>query len=63
MIRMIRALPALAALAMLTLPAVAAPKVGSKAPELTAKELSGKSFRLSQFRGKSPVIVNFFSTT
>jgi peroxiredoxin len=42
---------------------LAAPTVGSKAPDLTAKELTGKPFRLSQFRGQSPVIVNFFSTT
>ena len=62
MYRLLRVLPVLAAV-MMSSSAVAAPTVGSKAPELSAKELSGKSFRLSQFRGKSPVILNFFSTT
>ena len=61
--RIFRALPLLAAVVALASSVLAAPMVGSKAPELTAKELSGKPFRLSQFRGQSPVIVNFFSTT
>ena len=63
MYRTIRALPALAAALLLSSATLAAPTVGSKAPELAARELNGKPFRLSQFRGKSPVIVNFFSTT
>jgi hypothetical protein len=62
-LRMMRVLPAVAAMAMLTSQLIAAPSVGSKAPELSAKELNGKPFRLSQFRGRSPVVVNFFSTT
>jgi hypothetical protein len=61
--RFSRLLPALAAVAALAGSAFAAPTVGSKAPELTAKELTGKTFHLSQFRGKSPVLVNFFSIT
>ena len=61
--RMLRALPALAAGLALASGVLAAPSVGSKAPELTAKDLNGKIFRLSQFRGQSPVILNFFSTT
>ena len=63
MLRCARAQSALSAAMLLGSAALAAPTVGSKAPELTAKELNGKPFRLSQFRGKSPVIVNFFSTT
>jgi hypothetical protein len=61
--RLSRALPALVAVAALASSAQAGPSVGSKAPELIAKELNGKPFRLSQFRGKSPVLVNFFSIT
>jgi peroxiredoxin len=60
---MARALPVLAAAVALASGAMAAPPVGSKAPDLTAKELNGQTFRLSQFRGQSPVVVNFFSTT
>ena len=61
--RLLRALPVLAAALALASGVLAAPSVGSKAPDLTAKELNGKTFHLSQFRGQSPVIVNFFSTT
>jgi hypothetical protein len=61
--RMLRPLLPLAAGLALASVVLAAPSVGSKAPELTAKELNGSTFRLSQFRGQSPVIVNFFSTT
>jgi hypothetical protein len=57
-----RVLPVVAAAALLASSALTAPSVGSKAPELTAKELSGKAFRLSQFRGSSPAVVNFFTT-
>ena len=55
-------LPLAAAVALVS-SAVAAPSVGSNAPNFTAKELSGKTFRLSQFRGKAPIVLNFFSTT
>ena len=61
--RILRALIPLGAAAALASGVVAEPAVGTKAPDLSAKELSGKSFRLSQFRGPSPIIVNFFSTT
>ena len=61
--RMLRALPPLTAALALASGVFAAPTVGSKAPDVTVKELTGKPFRLSQFRGQSPVIVNFFSTT
>jgi hypothetical protein len=61
--RLPRVLPVLAAAALLATAASAAPSAGSKAPELTARELNGKSFRLSQFRGKAPVLLNFFQTT
>jgi peroxiredoxin len=60
---MLRALPSLAAVVLLASTALAAPSVGTKAPDLAAKELNGKTFRLSQFRGKSPIILNFFSVT
>ncbi len=56
-------LPPLAAVLALASSVVAAPSVGSKAPELTVKDLNGKPFHLSQFRGKAPVILNFFSVT
>jgi hypothetical protein len=58
-----RLLAPMAVVAALVSSALAAPTVGSKAPDFTAKELNGKTFRLSQFRGSRPVIVNFFSTT
>ena len=61
--RMLRAIPVVAAALTLAAGVLAAPAVGTKAPDLMAKELTGKTFRLSQFRGQSPVIVNFFSTT
>lgn len=61
--RILRALPPLAAALLLASSALAAPSVGSKAPDFTARAMSGKTFRFSQFRGKSPVIVNFFSIT
>jgi peroxiredoxin len=60
---MLRALPSLAATVVLASTVLAAPSVGTKAPDFTAKELNGKTFRLSQFRGKSPIILNFFSVT
>jgi peroxiredoxin len=61
--RAFRVLMPLAAAALLASSALAAPSVGSKAPDFSAQELNGKTFRLSQFRGKSPVILNFFSIT
>jgi peroxiredoxin len=61
--RVLRVLPSLAAVVLLVSSALAAPSVGSKAPDFTAKELTGKTFRLSQFRGNSPIILNFFSIT
>jgi hypothetical protein len=61
--RPLRVLPLLAATALLAVGALAEPTVGSKAPELRAKELNGKAFRLSQYRGKSPILLNFFTTT
>lgn len=61
--RLLRALPVVAAAVALATSALAAVSTGSKAPDLVAKELNGKPFRLSQFRGKSPVLVNFFSVT
>lgn len=61
--RVTRVLPVLAATALLAVGALAEPKVGGKAPEVAARELNGKAFRLSQFRGKSPVLLNFFQTT
>jgi peroxiredoxin len=60
---MLRMLPPLAAALALASGVLAAPSVGGKAPELVAKELNGQTFRLSQFRGQSPMIINFFSTT
>ena len=60
---MLRALPPLAAAVVLASRLLAAPAAGSKAPDFTAKELNGKTFRLSQFRGQSPIILNFFSVT
>lgn len=63
MFRISRVLSVLAATALLPLAALAEPGVGSKAPDVSAKELSGKSIRLSQYRGKSPVLLNFFQTT
>lgn len=61
--RLLHVLPVLAATILLSAGAIAAPSVGSMAPDFTARALTGKTFRLSQFRGKSPLIVNFFSTT
>jgi hypothetical protein len=61
--RLLRAVPMAAAVLTLAAGVLAAPAVGTKAPDLMAKELTGKAFRLSQFRGQSPIIVNFFSTT
>jgi hypothetical protein len=61
--RMLGAIPVVAAALTLAAGVLAAPATGTKAPELMAKELTGQTFRLSQFRGQSPVIVNFFSTT
>jgi hypothetical protein len=62
-LRVSHALPSLAMVLALASSVLAAPSVGSKAPELTVKDLNGKPFRLSQFRGKSPVLLNFFSIT
>jgi peroxiredoxin len=39
----------------------AAPRVGSEAPEITLKDLSGKEVKLSSLRGR-PVMVNFWAT-
>jgi hypothetical protein len=49
-------------LALLTPAALAELKPGDKAPEFSLKDLKGKTIKLSQFRGKSPVLVNFFAT-
>ncbi len=38
-----------------------APRVGSQAPEITLKDLSGNQVTLSSFKGK-PVMVNFWAT-
>ena len=41
-----------------------APKVGQKAPDFTLKSLDGKSkTKLSNFRGKKPVVLFFGSYT
>ena len=61
--RVFPVLSALAAASLLGPGVLAAPTAGSKAPELTARTLDGKTIRLSQFRGKSPVLLNFFQTT
>ncbi|MBW3622664.1 MAG: redoxin domain-containing protein [Armatimonadetes bacterium] len=34
-----------------------------QAPDFTLKTTEGETFQLSSLKGKSPVIVNFFSTT
>lgn len=56
-------LPSLAAVLVLAAGALAAPKVGSKAPEVVVQDLNGKPLHLAQFRGHSPVLLNFFSIT
>ena len=35
-------------------------KVGDKAPDFTLQDAFGKSYHLSSFKGKSPVIVYFY---
>jgi hypothetical protein len=61
--RVSHALPPVAAILALASSVLAAPTAGSKAPELTVQDLNGKPFHLSQYRGKSPVLLNFFSVT
>jgi hypothetical protein len=40
----------------------AAPAKGTLAPRFTAETLAGKKFSLSDYRGKSAVILNFFAS-
>ena len=49
-------------LALLAPGATAALKPGEKVPDFTVKDLTGKRVKISQLRGNSPVIVNFFAT-
>jgi hypothetical protein len=49
-------------LALVAPAAVAGLKAGAKVPDCTVKDLAGKSVKLSQLRGNSPAIVNFFAT-
>ena len=39
-----------------------APKIGALAPDFTLKDLAGKTVRLSEFRGKNPVFLNFWAS-
>jgi len=38
------------------------PGVGDVAPDIALKDLSGQPVRLSDFRGRQPVLLMFFST-
>ncbi|GAA4716983.1 redoxin domain-containing protein [Sphingomonas lutea] len=49
-------LTAFTALAMIAVPASAAPVVGKPAPNFTAADVNGKPVRLSSFRGKTVVL-------
>lgn len=42
-------------------PANGAPRIGAIAPDFTLRDVTGKTVRLSDYRGK-PVIVNFWAT-
>jgi hypothetical protein len=53
---------AILGLALVAPAATAALKAGDKAPDATVKDLAGKAVRISQLRGSSPTVVNFFAT-
>jgi cytochrome oxidase Cu insertion factor (SCO1/SenC/PrrC family) len=46
--------------ATLSAPEPAAVKVGDKAPDFTLPDQNGKSYSLSQFRGKENVVLAFY---
>jgi cytochrome c biogenesis protein CcmG, thiol:disulfide interchange protein DsbE len=46
---------------LIVLPGSARPQKGEMAPDFTAATLDGKTVVLSSFRGKSPVVLNFFA--
>lgn len=39
-----------------------APRVGSIAPDFELKDVNGKTVRLSNFRGKNPIFLNFWAS-
>lgn len=39
-----------------------APSIGAIAPDFTLKDLAGETVRLSEFRGKHPVFLNFWAS-
>jgi peroxiredoxin len=49
-------------LSLLAPAALAELKPGEKVPDVTLKDLSGKSVKFSRLRGSAPVLVNFFAT-
>ena len=38
------------------------PKIGAPAPDFTLKDIAGNTVRLGEFRGKSPVFLNFWAS-
>ncbi len=45
---------------LIALPAWSAVEVGDPAPEFTLKASDGKSYSLTDFKGKKPVVIAFF---
>jgi peroxiredoxin len=58
--RALLAAPALLGLA-LAAPGLATPSKGRLAPDFTGASLDGKKITLSDYRGKNPVVLNFFA--
>jgi peroxiredoxin len=50
-----------AALVVLALPALAKPAKGDLAPDFTGTALDGRKVSLADFRGKNPVLLNFYA--
>jgi hypothetical protein len=53
---------AVAATTLAASAATAQLKTGTKAPDVGLTNLQGKKVKLSQLRGNSPALVNFFAT-
>jgi peroxiredoxin len=53
---------ALLGMALMAPAAMGQMKAGDKPPDVTLKDLSGKTVKLSRLRGSAPAVINFFAT-